>query len=162
MVLLQSPSSRAVSTLLLPVVDTPSGGGGSVVLEPVRPPAQPTRRLVYSCATPGHVTFSDRPCGPAPQVRELKVAAPAPVAAGAVPDLAKARQAPPATTRPTTHRETDDASAGVDEHAMTCGKLRATLDDVDARMRAGYSAREAGRLWERWREAKARLHEANC
>ena len=27
-------------------------------------------------------------------------------------------------------------------------------------MRTGYSAREAGRLWDRWREAKARLHEA--
>jgi hypothetical protein len=29
-------------------------------------------------------------------------------------------------------------------------------------MRTGYSAREAGRLWQRWRDAKARLHEANC
>ncbi len=72
----------------LPTVDGPPGGGGAVVLEPVKPRAQPTRRLVYSCVAPGLVTFS--------------------------------------------------------------------------RMRTGYSAREAGRLWDRWREAKARLHDADC
>ena len=48
------------------------------------------------------------------------------------------------------------------EHAASCQKLQATLDSLDSRMRTGYSAREAGRLWERWREAKARLREANC
>ena len=45
---------------------------------------------------------------------------------------------------------------------MTCQKLQAALDSLDSRMRAGYSASEAGSLWERWRDAKARLHAANC
>lgn len=162
MVSLPPSSSGAAGTLLLPVVDAPSGSGGSVVLEPVRQRAQPTRRLVYSCVTPGHVIFSDRPCGPAPEVRELKVAAPVPVASGAAPDLAKARQAPSASIRQASTRDDDDASAEVDEHAKACQKLQGTLDEVDARMRAGYSARESGRLWQRWREAKAHLHEANC
>jgi hypothetical protein len=45
---------------------------------------------------------------------------------------------------------------------MKCQKLRAALDSLDSRMRAGYSAREAGSLWERWRDAKARLRAADC
>jgi hypothetical protein len=157
MVVLQPSSSGAVSTLLLPVVDTPSNSGGSVVLEPVKQRAQPTRRLVYSCVTPGHVIFSDRPCGPEPVLRELKVAAPAPVATGAAPDLTKTR-----SMRQASARDDAGASVEVDEHAKACQKLQAALDDVDARMRAGYPARESGRLWQRWREAKAHLHEANC
>ncbi len=162
MLVLQPSSSGAVSTLLLPVVDTPSSSGGSVVLEPVKQRAQPTRRLVYSCVTPGHVIFADRPCGPASAVRELKVATPAPVATGAAPDLTRARQAPSASMRQASARDDAGASAEVDEHARACQKLQATLDEVDARMRAGYTARESGRLWQRWREAKAQLHEANC
>ena len=160
--LLQSTSSRAASTLLLPIVDALPGGGGSVVVEPVKQRAQPTRRLVYSCVTPGHVTFADRPCGPAPNVRELKVAAPAPAAAGAAPDLAKTRQAPTTSKREAPAMANAGDSADGDKRATTCQKLQAALDDVDSRMRAGYSAREAGRLWERWRETKARLHESHC
>jgi hypothetical protein len=34
--------------------------------------------------------------------------------------------------------------------------------ELDQVMRAGYSARESARLWERWREARARLREADC
>jgi len=162
MVSLLPSSSGAASTLLLPVVDAPSGSGGSVVLEPVKQRAQPTRRLVYSCVTPGHVIFSDRPCGPAAEVRQLKIAVPVPAASGAAPDLAKAPQAPSASVRQASARDGDGASTEVDEHAEACQELQATLDEVDARMRAGYSARESGRLWQRWREAKAHLHEANC
>jgi len=161
-VLLQVAPSRAASTLLLPEVDAPTSGGGSVALEPVRQRAQPTRRLVYSCVTPGHVTFADRPCGPRHVVRELKVAAPTPAANGAAPDLAKVRQAAQPNERPVPARENDGADTGADEHATACRKLQATLDDVDSHMRAGYSAREAGRLWQRWRDARTALHEANC
>jgi len=155
-------SPHAANALLLPTVDSPTGGGGSVVLEPVKPRAQPTRRLVYSCVAPGLVTFSDRPCGPLPEVRELKVSAPAPTAAGASPELGKTREPSAANRRNATGRESADPDDGETEHAATCQKLQATLDSLDSRMRTGYSAREAGRLWERWREAKARLHEANC
>jgi hypothetical protein len=147
---------------LLPAVDSPAGGGGAVVLEPVKPRAQPTRRLVYSCVAPGLVTFSDRPCGPLPEVRELKVSAPAPAAAGASPELGDAREPSAASRRNSTGREDVDPDDAQEEHSATCRKLQATLDSLDARMRTGYSAREAGRLWDRWREAKARLHEANC
>ena len=156
------PTSPHAAIALLPAVDSPTGGGGSVVLEPVKPRAQATRRLVYSCVAPGLVTFSDRPCGPLPEVRELKVSAPAPTAAGASPELGQAREPSAPSRRHAPERENADPDDEEVEHAAICQKLQATLDSLDSRMRAGYSAREAGRLWERWREAKARLHEANC
>jgi len=155
-------SPHAANALLLPAVDSPTGGGGSVVLEPVKPRAQPTRRLVYSCVAPGLVTFSDRPCGPLSEVRELKVSTPAPAAAGASPELGDAREPSAATRGNSTGRDDFDADDVQEEHSATCQELQATLDSLDARMRTGYSAREAGRLWDRWREAKARLREANC
>jgi hypothetical protein len=160
--LLLPTSPPAANALLLPAVDSPAGGGGSVVLEPVKPRAQPTSRLVYSCVAPGLVTFSDRPCGPLPEVRELKVSAPAPTAAGASPELGKARETSAASRRNAPGRENADPDDGEAGHAAICQKLQATLDSLDSRMRTGYSAREAGRLWERWREAKASLHAANC
>ncbi len=160
--LLLPTSMHAANTLLLPTVDTPAGGGGSVVLEPVKPRAQPTSRLVYSCVAPGLVTFSDRPCGPLPEVRELKVSTPAPAAAGAAPELGKAREPAAASRRNMPGRENADPDDGETERAAICQKLQTTLESLDSRMRTGYSAREAGRLWERWREAKARLHAANC
>jgi len=160
--LLLHTSTPAASAVLLPAVDSATGGGGSVVLEPVRPRAQPTRRLVYSCVAPGLVTFSDRPCGPVPKVRELRLDQPVPAAAGASPELGKVDAQAPASRRKSI--EPADADPGVeeDERVMTCQKLQAALDSLDSRMRAGYSAREAGSLWERWRDAKARLRAADC
>jgi hypothetical protein len=161
-ILVLPASPHAANALLLPAVDSPTGGGGTVVLEPVKPRAQPTRRLVYSCVAPGLVTFSDRPCGPLPEVRELKVGAPAPAAAGASPELGDAREPSAASRRNSTGRKDVDPDDAEEEQAAICQKLQATLDSLDSRMRTGYSAREAGRLWVRWREAKARLRDADC
>lgn len=161
-ILVLPTSPHAANALLLPAVDSPTGGGGTVVLEPVKPRAQPTRRLVYSCVAPGLVTFSDRPCGPLPEVRELKVSTPASAAAGASPELGNAREPSAASRSTSTGREYVDPDDAEEGHAAICQKLQATLDSLDSRMRTGYSAREAGRLWDRWRAAKARLHDADC
>jgi hypothetical protein len=155
-------SSHAASTLLLPAVDSPTGGGGSVVLEPVQPRAQPTRRLVYSCVAPGLVTFSDRPCGPLPEVRELHVREPPSAAAEVRQQPGGAGKEARTSSRQAPGREDAGPGDAAQERVTTCQKLQAALASLDSRMRTGYSAREAGRLWERWREAKARLHEANC
>lgn len=155
-------SPHAASAVLLPAVDSPAGGGGSVVLEPVRQRAQPTRRLVYSCVAPGLVTFSDRPCGSLPEVRELKLDQPVPAAAGASPELGKVETQTPASRRKSAERVNAGSAAADEQRVKTCQKLQAALDSLDSRMRTGYSAREAGSLWERWRDAKARLHAANC
>lgn len=161
-VLILHTSPHAASVLLLPAVDSPAGGGGSVVLEPVQQRAQPTRRLVYSCVAPGLVTYSDRPCGPLPEVRELHVREPPSSAAGAAPEPGKVGKVAETSGRKTAGGEKAEPADGTDAEMTTCQKLQATLDTIDSRMRTGYSAREAGRLWERWREAKARLHEADC
>jgi hypothetical protein len=59
-------------------------------------------------------------------------------------------------------REEDATEQAAEAQAQTCERLARTLRDLDARMRAGYSAREAGRLWDRWRETRERLREAGC
>jgi hypothetical protein len=43
-----------------------------------------------------------------------------------------------------------------------CVKLERQLDELNGRMRAGYSAREAARLWQRWRDTKERLRTGRC
>ena len=161
-VLLLHTPPHAASVLLLPTVDSPAGGGGSVVLEPVKQRAQPTRRLVYSCVAPGLVTYSDRPCGPLPEVRELHVQEPPSSAAKAAPEPGDAGKVAATSGSKTAGGDKADPGDGEDRAKTDCQKLQATLDTLDSRMRTGYSAREAGRLWERWRETKARLHEANC
>jgi hypothetical protein len=122
-----------------------------------------TRRLVFSCRSPGLVTFSDRPCGPWTEIREVRLdpapAVPkqtaAPTAAAASRDTASpGANAPPVPNEP--------AATAADVQARTCERLRRAVDTLDDRMRAGYSAREAGRLWARWREARERLREADC
>ena len=135
-ILVLPTSPHAANTLLLPAVDSPAGGGGAVVLEPVKPRAQPTRRLVYSCVAPGLVTFSDRPCGPLQQVRELKVSAPAPAAAGASPAIGSAREPAAASRGNSTGREDFDPDDADEQHAAICQKLQATLDSLDSRMRS--------------------------
>ena len=133
------------------------------MLEPVQPRAQPTRRLIYSCVAPGLVTYSDRPCGPLQELRELHVQEPPSPASGTAPEPGNAGKVAATSGRRTAGA--DKADPGGDEEdsvKATCQELQATLDTLDSRMRTGYSAREAGRLWERWRAAKARLREANC
>ena len=144
-----------------PAVDTVAESAGSVIPDPVRARARPTTRLVYSCVTPGLVTFADRPCGPTARQRELKLAHPA-AAAGESSSIAEPTAAA-ATARADAAAKADVAAArAAAERAATCLRLEAALDAVDSQMRAGYPAREAGRLWEKWRSAKASLREARC
>jgi len=142
----------------------PMGGGGSAVLErvPEKPVAGSTQRIVFTCVTPGLTTFSDRPCGPLPERREIELL-PANVtrggeAASVTPPRARASTKPAAVPgKPparAARRETD--------RERDCQQLRHAVTAIDRQMRAGYSAREAPRLWERWREAKDRLHAAGC
>ena len=56
----------------------------------------------------------------------------------------------------------DDDGNGAAAVATTCERLQTALALVDDRMRAGYSAKESARLWERWREARSQLREARC
>ena len=134
----------------------PLGGGGSGVLEPVPSPAAPRqRRQVYVCRDAGTPVFTDRPCGPAPAIHELRFALP--VAGGAVslsPQPAAASTRPRVLPAPVA----DEVTAA----KARCTALREHLAAIDDEMRSGYSAREAARLWQRWRDARARLRAQRC
>ena len=134
----------------------PLGGGGSGVLEPAPPPAAPRqRRQVYVCQEDGAPVFTDRPCGPSPAVHELHFAAPR--SGGAV---SLSPPPPSASTRPRvlpTPAARDEAPA-----QARCVALRDRLAAIDAQMRNGYSAREAARLWQRWRDTRAQLRARHC
>ena len=152
-------------TLEAAITRTPTGGGGTVVLEPVPAPEshRTWRRLVFTCTSPGLVVFSDRPCGPLPIVHELK--GHAPVASADIPGASSTvvPSKPAASVRPASFdTQRDDVADEADQREATCRRLDDAVRALDARMRAGYSAREAALLWSRWREAKERLREADC
>ena len=148
----------------------PLGGHGAAVLEPVPEPRLPasTRRLVFSCVTPGLITFSDRPCGPEAVTLEVKLLHPDAQRAGESASLRSPRT--PAATRDKANdqaarvlaAEAREQTATRQEHARTCQRLQEAVQALDRRMRAGYSAAEAPRLWDRWRDAKEELRQADC
>jgi hypothetical protein len=103
----------------------------------------------------GVPVFSDRPCGSVLGQRVLAIDAPA---SGAVPSTVPPK--PRASTRP---RPQPSGRSGTGLAAETrCSTLQRQLDELDDRMRAGYSSREAARLWNRWRELKDRLRTERC
>ena len=154
-------AAHAAQVLPEPEVDPAAGVAGSVQPQPSQPRARTNNRLVYSCIEPGLVTYADRPCGIAASRRELKVRSPD-VAAGAAPDIGLATRTAADQGRAAAARADAAAARAAAERAETCQKLESAADEIDAKMRAGYPAREAGRLWDRWRDARARLREARC
>jgi hypothetical protein len=140
-----------------PPVAGPLGSGESVLLEPAPPPANPRRqRAVFVCQDNGVPVYADRPCGSGTASRSLVVAVP--------PPGASATTSPPkprASIRP----RPADVPAGLQtspEAGNPCVRLQQRLDALNDRMRAGYSAREAARLWQQWRDGKERLRTARC
>ena len=140
-----------------PPVADPLGGGQSVTLEPAPPPANPRRhRAVFVCHEDGAPVFADRPCGSTSETRSLVIATPPPGAAASTTP-----PAPAASTRPRPAvPKTSTNVVPTPENA--CAKLQRQLDELNDRMRAGYSAREAARLWQRWRDTKERLRTGRC
>jgi len=134
----------------------PLGGGGGGILE-LAPPTEPPRpkRRVYVCREASTPVFTDRPCGLSAGVHEIPIAAPG--AGGAV---SLAPQAPAAGTRPRVMPA--PAADAVTSGKGRCAALRERLAAIDDQMRSGYSAREAARLWQRWRDARARLRAQQC
>ena len=132
-------------------------GGGSVAPEATPPKAAPRRqRAVFVCQDGGIPVFADRPCGAAAEARTLSVE----TSRAGAPATTAPRE-PRATTRPLRH---PPASPEAPQPAANdrCAVLQRQLDEINARMRSGYSAREAARLWHRWREARERVRVARC
>lgn len=144
----------------------PAGGGGTVILEPVAaPPVQRKHRTVFVCAQDGAPVYSDRPCGPVVAIRELDVSEPGPGSgsgSGSGQASSTLRAEPTATTRPLVQRAALESPRRDPDENDRCNELRQQLAAVDDQMRAGYSARQAARLWNRWRELKDRIHTSRC
>lgn len=133
-----------------------AGGAASSVLEPVPAPSTVrSKRAVFVCRGGAGMVYADRPCGQVVESRSLDVLDPGP---GQV--ASTTHKPAPAATRP---RVEPAAAARKEPPGETrCIKLRRQLAGLDDRMRAGYSAREAAWLWNRWRDLKAQIHEARC
>jgi len=124
-------------------------------VESAPPPGPGQQRAVFVCQDGGVPVFADRPCGAARASRTLVVDHPA---SGAVSSIQP--PVPQAVIRP---RPQPDGRGGTGRTAETrCTTLQRKLDELDDRMRAGYSSREAAQLWNRWRELKARLRGERC
>ena len=146
------PASHSATTFL---GEAPTAGGDVTAGDPAPAAGSPRERAVFICEQDGVPVFTDRPCGSAAEQRKLTVDAPAP---GAAPGTAPPR--PRASTRP---RHQPEGQVGPGRTAESrCAALRRQLDELDARMRDGYSSREAARLWTRWRDLKGRLRAERC
>ena len=113
-------------------------------------------RAVFVCEDGGVPVYSDRPCAIASPSRAIAFETPA---AGAT--FSTSPPLPRASTRPAPTRAAPQP-APRQSGASRCESLERQLGEVNSRMRAGYSAREAARLWQRWRGLKDRLHAARC
>jgi hypothetical protein len=132
------------------------GGGGSVQLEPAPAGSQPRRtRAVFVCRGHAPVIFSDRPCGPGVEERAMSVLEPqAGRTASTVP------KATPAATLP--RRQPEPQESQPDDGESHCLRLREQRERLDDQMRAGYSAREAAQLWNRWRNLNTEIYRSRC
>jgi hypothetical protein len=125
------------------------------VPQPVKSSQRRRSRLVYACHDVSVPVFSDRPCGA--DADAWRIDLPPSTPTGAAPSTRTG--APAAATRPiAAARPRDDRPRPPDR----CARLEEQLAAINARMREGYSAREAARLWQRWRDAKARLRAERC
>lgn len=107
--------------------------------------------LVYRCTVDGVTTYSDRPCAPEavpyqPDSGRVSTYDPPPASQTPAP-------AQPPRKSPTRRRGAGDADQG--RHAAACDRIRNSLRDVAARMRAGYDVKQGERL----RERKAKLEQ---
>ena len=114
-----------------------------------------TDRQVFVCHGAGPVTFSDRPCGLLAEPRVLRVQDPGPGRASTVVQVSSGD-----STRPRTEPRVADAKPVAADNR--CRQLRDERERLDDRMRAGYSAREAAQLWNRWREVDSKIYAARC
>lgn len=131
-----------------------SGTGVSIESPPAH--ATPRRhRAVFVCHDAGIPVFSDRPCGATAVARTLVVEIPR---AGAAPTTVPAVSR--SSTRPLPSPTADDAPSRAAE--SRCTTLQRQLDNLNDRMRTGYSAREAAQLWNRWRDLKEKLRTTRC
>jgi|GEM_PF-2869849 hypothetical protein len=155
------PSEARVAPALAP------GVGQTPPVQATKPTSViASKRRIFVCHGIAVREFADRPCGSLTVERELRVLTP-PTPAGTrfvsadLPDGSDDTATRTAAGRPQVTVPTGSAGPLPGQREQ-CNELQIQVADIDQRMRAGYSAREAARLWQRWHDAKDRLHRAGC
>ena len=113
---------------------------------------------VYRCTVQDVTVFSDRPCEPdaaryEPDTSRVSTYSPPP-----------SGPSPQPVPEPRTRRARASAAAGADQvrRATDCERLRNSLKDVAARMRAGYNAKQGEQLRERKAKLEAQRRASKC
>jgi len=151
------PFRHAAFLLAVSLAGTALDGRATDAPVPAPPAAEQRRqRAVFVCDDAGTPVFSDRPCGPAAAPRALRLDEPS----RASPGAGMRPPTPPAGTRPRVPpRDANEPGRSTDTR---CATLQQQLDELNDRMRTGYSSREAARLWQRWRDLRQRLRTQRC
>lgn len=111
---------------------------------------------VFECVRGGQHVFSDQPCGADARPREIDVAGMNTYEEiGQVPEtrVSIPEKTPPRPIRPSRSSPSQEAQ---------CESLQRAKDEIDARMRRGYTSREGERLRARRHEVEDRYRDLHC
>lgn len=108
--------------------------------------------VVYECVTDGHRILSDRPCGPAAEIR--RVTAPNRMDAQDTRNLYRSNRGASGSYRRSSTRDKLDSAE--------CVSIEERIDAINARMRRGYTGQQGEWYRERLRELSEARHEAKC
>jgi len=157
----QIATERTASVPITPRTPTPT-----VYQQPARvTQGRQTYVGVYECVVNGQRVVSDKPCGPGAQARVLEVDQPDPR------DVARQRQRTWAAQQSgrSSHapRSSSVGAAPVAKEAArpndaACASIDQQIEQIDARMRQGYTSQEGEWYRQRLRELKERRHELGC
>jgi len=115
---------------------------------------------VYQCTKNGERVFSDQPCGPDAQARDVAVVNR--MDAVAVKVTSNSRIDPRLNSHVVRHRSTQPKSEALDAVEQRCKKIGRDKAAIDSRMRSGYSAAQGERLRERLRKLGDEHFELRC
>ena len=123
---------------------------------------------IYECTVNGHRVVSDRPCGSSAQARTLVVEQPDPRdAAIAQQRLWQAQQqAQQSTSRsdvaPSDSGGSNDSEPAERGNESACAEVDRAIDQLNARMRQGYTSQEGEWLRARWHALEDQRHALRC
>ena len=119
---------------------------------------------VYECTVNGRRVVSDRPCASGAQVRTLVVDQPDPRDAAIAQQLQQQTQQPVVLKYSAPSASGESASAGTDVSAneAACTAVDREIDQLNARMRQGYTSQEGEWLRAQWHALEERRRALRC
>ena len=163
----REPMQGAVERVApVPITPRPAAPAPSADQQPHRAnQGRQTDVGVYECVVNGQRVVSDKPCGPGAQARVLEVDQPDPRNAALLrQQIWTAQQATgsPPMARPSTYGAPPAAPQQANANDAACRNIDQQIEQVDARMRQGYTSQEGEWYRERLRRLKERRYELGC